>query len=80
MSPPRKLLYPTSARRLRELAREARMDAEIAERRLQRALDKADEAEAEAEAAERGIAPAGWYLVELGLPEEMRSTHAQGEG
>lgn len=61
-------LYPTSVRRLRELAAEARMDVEIAERRLQRAMDRAEEREDEAAAAERGIAPPGFYLVEKGAP------------
>jgi hypothetical protein len=56
-------LLPTSARRLRELARLARMDAEAAERALDRAVDRAEAAEAEVDAAARGIAPPGFYLV-----------------
>lgn len=56
-------LLPTSVRRLREVARERRLDAESAERSLTRAQDRQADAEEEARNAEQGIAPPGFYLT-----------------
>lgn len=56
-------LISTSVRRLREIARERRLDTESAGRRLARAQDRQEEAEEELARAEKGIAPPGFYLT-----------------
>ena len=54
---------PTSARILREIARDRAREADSAERWAQYTRDRQEAAEEEARRAEHGIAPPGFYLV-----------------
>jgi len=55
---------PTSVRRLREIARDRKLDAEEAGRRLEIAEQRQLIAEEELARAEKDIAPPGFYLMD----------------